>query len=325
MRAITHGLLVLVLVLGAGLAACDSDPTTAAGPPARLEVVSGHDQQGTVGQELPQPLVVQVTDETGRPVQGAQVRWSTAAGTLTGAANGISVTDAQGRASARWTLGTEAGTRLAQAEVQGPGLVVGFTARATPGPPVRVSATPADLSTVSAGEVVNVRVIVADAHGNPVPGITVNVTATHGSVDPVWVTDATGFAWLYWTVPTSVGPTGRLEARLTVSTPGVVETAQTRVTVQHGPAAAVVIIPDVQTAAPDQEKVFTAYLADAYGNSFNARGYGGCLVTWSAPPPAALSPRVAIFYPQLAIRSSSSVTVTATCGGATDTAELVIQ
>ena len=58
-----------------------------AGEPATITVMQGDQQSGRVGEALAQPLIVSVTDASGRPVDGATVVFS-----LTDAAPGASIT-----------------------------------------------------------------------------------------------------------------------------------------------------------------------------------------------------------------------------------------
>src|SRR4051812_42168561 len=87
----------------AALAACSSSGTEPPPVPARLDVVSGADQQGFLGQALPAALVVRVSDASGRAVSGAAVQWSANGGTVSAAS---STTDAAGLARIDWTLGS---------------------------------------------------------------------------------------------------------------------------------------------------------------------------------------------------------------------------
>ncbi len=50
------------------------------GAPARVSMVSGHQQRGEPGQTLAHPLVAMVTDAVGNPVNGALVTWTAGAG-----------------------------------------------------------------------------------------------------------------------------------------------------------------------------------------------------------------------------------------------------
>jgi hypothetical protein len=122
MRIRIQPLLMLAVLAGCGSGGTDSDTRTA----AKLEAVSGADQQGTYGQAAPAPLVVLASDADGRPVRGATVRWTAANGTL---ATNSSVTDASGTSSNTWTLATSDGVQIATASVNGAAPVV-FTARA---------------------------------------------------------------------------------------------------------------------------------------------------------------------------------------------------
>ena len=75
-----------------------------------VEILSGEDQWAVAGHALPDPLSVRVTDEAGRPVRGASVRFKAEAGG--GRADpGVTVTDSLGRAAAAWTLGPDPGAQ----------------------------------------------------------------------------------------------------------------------------------------------------------------------------------------------------------------------
>ena len=78
-----------------------------------LEVVSGDQQQAEAGQELAQPLVVKVTREGGDPVPGQilNFRVVSGGGTVFG---GTELTNAQGIAQERWTLGTSGEQKCAR-------------------------------------------------------------------------------------------------------------------------------------------------------------------------------------------------------------------
>lgn len=80
------------------------------GRPASLTIVSGDAQSGVVGQELPQPVVVKVVDANGNAVSGQAVNFRVTDGGGSVFA-GASVTNADGIAQERWTLGTVAGAQ----------------------------------------------------------------------------------------------------------------------------------------------------------------------------------------------------------------------
>ena len=98
-------------LLAAGLAstvlfACGGDDLVlpSEGEPATITIVQGDGLSGRVGELLPAPLIVEVLDGAERPVPGATVVIE-----LTGAAAEPDTlsTDAQGRASAEITRGSE--------------------------------------------------------------------------------------------------------------------------------------------------------------------------------------------------------------------------
>lgn len=76
---------------------------------ASSAVLSGNDQRGLVGTELPDPLVVQVLDATGRPVARQPVNFVVTQGGGS-VYVGMAITDAKGLAREWWTLGPAAGT-----------------------------------------------------------------------------------------------------------------------------------------------------------------------------------------------------------------------
>ena len=81
--------------------------------PAGLAIISGNDQQGTPGAMLPNPLIVEVRDQYGNPLPGAQVTFTVTVGEgkLSGQLTVEHVTtDANGRAQGTLTLGSGPGT-----------------------------------------------------------------------------------------------------------------------------------------------------------------------------------------------------------------------
>jgi len=70
-REIALGTIVSSLVLGS--CGDSTSPDDTPGPAASFVIVSGDQQEDTVGQELPQPLVARISDAAGRAVPGAVV------------------------------------------------------------------------------------------------------------------------------------------------------------------------------------------------------------------------------------------------------------
>src|SRR6185436_3116315 len=72
-------------------------------PPARIVIVSGNNQQGRLGQRLPQPLVIQVLNTINEPAPGLPVQWRVTRGSAT-LDNTSTITGNDGRASTNITL-----------------------------------------------------------------------------------------------------------------------------------------------------------------------------------------------------------------------------
>lgn len=179
----------MALSLSALLAACNGDD----GPrqPATIAGVSSGTVVGTVGELIPDPLEVRVTDNGGSPVGGVVVTFTVAegAGTVTPA---VDTTDNNGNASTRWRLGSGAGTQRVTASVPGVSTAATFTATATAGLPAIVAVNGGDNQTAAAGATVATApsVIVRDRFNNPVNGVTVffSVVAGGGEVSAAGAT-----------------------------------------------------------------------------------------------------------------------------------------
>jgi protocatechuate 3,4-dioxygenase beta subunit len=117
-----------------GLAAASFTITAQAGAPVAVEPVSGGGQSARAGTSLPQPLVVQVVDGVGNPVEGAAVSFASPDGGSLIPSQ--ATTDAQGRAQTAFTTGSAPGPQTVTATVSGL-------------PPLTFSATAVDACTES--------------------------------------------------------------------------------------------------------------------------------------------------------------------------------
>lgn len=125
--------LIFLFVLG-----CQGGNLTlpADGSPGRLRPISGFDQQGRVGTELPQPLVVQVIDAAGRPVPEVALRFQTDVPAARFEPAEVATNDS-GYAAAHVRLGTREGTQTFEAllaDNTGTELRTTFTLLALPHP-----------------------------------------------------------------------------------------------------------------------------------------------------------------------------------------------
>ena len=90
--------------------------------PRSLTKTSGDEQQGPAGSQLDQPLVVEVRDQIGNPLPGAQVTFTVKEGDgklERRFAVVKATTDAGGRAESTLTLGVEPGTNVVEVSVTG--------------------------------------------------------------------------------------------------------------------------------------------------------------------------------------------------------------
>jgi hypothetical protein len=205
--ALATSLLVLVI------AACGGDDLLlpSSGQPARIEIVTGDGQTGTVGQPLGEPLVVRVSDPEDRPVANVAVAFVTPPGaTLT--PNDTVVTGADGTATVFYVLAPASGEQAIEARAQpvvpSPSLTTTFRAIADPEPAVELIAVrgnqqEAEVLTALPDSLV---VKAVDHFGNGVAGVEVTWSPSDGTVSPTVVTTGTdGQAATLWTLGSRPG------------------------------------------------------------------------------------------------------------------------
>jgi hypothetical protein len=211
---VRRGLVLLI----AGVLGCGSDlllPTPpGGGEDVALSKVAGDAQIGTVGEQLPKPLVVQVLTQRDEPAVNRQVEFSLAPDAAAGEVSPeVAVTDEHGNASASWKLGTALGSHTVVARVVG-------SESETQQTEFRAEAKAAAPDTISAASPLSqpgrrrkevgtppaVRVV--DRFGNPVEGVSVawQVIAGQGEVkDPITETGADGSTSAKWTLGSRIG------------------------------------------------------------------------------------------------------------------------
>ena len=218
-RALYLAALSFAITLG-----CSGDLTlpTSSGAGIDLSILDGNGQIGTVGQELPRPLVVGV-ESGGAPVEGHQVAFVLTGDSTAGRLDpDTAVTGSDGRAVAHWVLGPEPGShaveaRLVVSEPAPPPMAV-FEASAVAGEPDTMRATSPVSQPGRIGQPTpeDPTVLVLDRFGNPVGGAEVQweVTDGGGSVSsPQTTTGTDGKAAVTWTLGLSIG-VQRLTARV---------------------------------------------------------------------------------------------------------------
>jgi hypothetical protein len=106
------------LIVTALLAGCSEKTAPEAPQPAAIGTAASLPVNGVAGESLADSVRVRVTDSRGRPVSGVSVAFAVQGGGGA-AAPGTSLTDGDGVARTRWTLGTSAGANVLAATVAG--------------------------------------------------------------------------------------------------------------------------------------------------------------------------------------------------------------
>jgi hypothetical protein len=202
---------VMLVLLGCG---ADLTLPGSTAPGLAVAVVGGDGQVGTVGQELPDPVVVEVKTDGGQAMPGRRVAFVAAQGAGAGFEPDTAITNAQGQAEARWVLGTAVGVYTAEARVVPDG------ESALPTAPLQATADPDDPDTVRAtgptiqpgqrGEPLPepLAVLTVDRFGNPVAGAEVRWETTSGNGElsaETTVTGSDGTTSVIWTLGNRVG------------------------------------------------------------------------------------------------------------------------
>lgn len=188
-----------VLVLVVGLACGSGEPSS----PRFLAEVFGDSQHVTVATSSA-PLQVQVVDQEGAPVEGAEVSWNLLGGPGSLSANQV-ISDATGLAQVVFTAGTVSGTRQIQAKLGASSVTFDLTIVA--GAPVVLVQGGLLATEVNAGGFApGLGAIVQDVYNNPVAGARVNFVTTGGTLSQAADTsDAFGGVAVALTAPATPG------------------------------------------------------------------------------------------------------------------------
>jgi 5-hydroxyisourate hydrolase-like protein (transthyretin family) len=168
----------------------------AAGAATSMRVHAGDAQSAVVGSALPKAVVVLVLDSLGNPVAGTTVRATASAGEL---GDSLATTDADGRATLKWTLGAKAGTQRLELRMAPGAKPVVATAKARPGSAAAVALAAQKSGTAGAQRVT---AQVSDQYGNAVRNAQLIFTAAAGKLSRLRVaSDSLGRAVVTWTPP----------------------------------------------------------------------------------------------------------------------------
>jgi adhesin/invasin len=268
------------------------------GPPqaTTLTLGSGGGQTGAPGRELPQPIVVVVTDDDERPIADVPVSFSVSQGGGS-VSEGTVQSDIEGRALVGWTLGPDPGTQSVQAAASASsgsplgGSPLSVSAEAVRPPPVRLVLQSPPSDTVHNGVQFQRQPIVEvlDEDDQPVPQVQVTVTIADGGGTLSGTTgvssDATGRAT--YTDLALVGSRGARTLRFSVADPAL-EVASGPVVLEAGGAAAIAGVAPLDYQATVNSPVSPApsvVVRDATGNPVP-----GVAVTFTADRDASVSP-----------------------------------
>ena len=178
-RARRFALAAFAVLLSAVSVQCGGEKIGPRPPAAVIEKAGGDGQVATVNEQLPDPLVVVVTDAVGDPVEGVSVQWD--ADGVGGVSPGVVQTDADGRAASIRVLGDTPGQQTTTASVSGlQGSPVTFTATATDGltPTLAITMQPSLAAQSGVAFAVQPVVQLKDGAGNDKAKSGVTVTAS---------------------------------------------------------------------------------------------------------------------------------------------------
>jgi Bacterial Ig-like domain (group 1) len=250
--------------------------------PAEIEKFEGDEQVGSAGAPLADSIVVRVLDQSGRVVPGLSIAFNLADGAGGGDVSPDTVlTDSEGLAASRWTLGGGAGAQSVDAKVVGADLSARFNASAGATGAARIQAVSGNEQSAAVGTALEDSLVVEvlDAFGNPVEGISVAWSASTGELSPA--TAVTGTDGLAATRRILGSTAGTQTAEAIV--PGLEGSPVVFThTATPGTAASLVLISGSgQTAQPGSElpDPLVVRLVDAAGNGIPDRAVSWIVAT----------------------------------------------
>jgi hypothetical protein len=206
---------VTILLIGA--LGCASGDLLLPEPPdggenVQLSKLNGDGQEGVVGEQLPDPVSVQVMSPRELPAVGRRVAFviTSATGEVT---PDTAITNSEGTATARWLMGTLPGPYAIKARLVGGDSIsqsLDFTAQAKPAAPDTLSPlTPLTQPGRRGQNALTAPMVrVVDRFGNAVPDVMVawQVTAGAGTTsEPITRTGADGTTTVDWRLGERIG------------------------------------------------------------------------------------------------------------------------
>jgi hypothetical protein len=250
-----------------------------------INVTQGSAQTGTVNTTLPVAVQVNVADAySGQPDAGTMVTFSDGGKGGSFSPSATPTTDANGNASAFYTLPKKAGTYTLTLTLGTSSGSVTTTATATPGAATSIIAYGGSKQTGAAGSNLAKPLIAQalDAYKNGVSGITINFAANQGAVPnpSSAVTNAIGQAPTILQLPTTVAT-----VTVTATATGFKQKPSYTEFSVAGPASSIAVVTGDNQSAPagsQLSQALTVLVADQYGNpvsgnsvTFSDGGAGG--------------------------------------------------
>jgi len=233
------------------LSVVSADIAVTSGAAQTVRIVSGDAQTGAAGAVLAQPLVAEVNDALGNPIDGAKVTWSIVAGS--GSIDSTSVAPpAAGQSAAIWTLGIAAGTQSVRAAYESL-TPVEFSATATPAVPASLAFLTQPVNVTAGDSLPQLRVAVRNGAGVTIPdfngSVTLALTGGTAGAALVGVTSVEAVAGVATFTNLRVNRGG--SAYRVVATQGVLPPAQSDAfDAAAAPAAAIAVLGGGEQSAP---------------------------------------------------------------------------
>jgi hypothetical protein len=247
-----------------------------------IAITSGNAQSTTVKTGFLNPLVVTATSPYGDPVAGGVVTFtgpgSGAGATFSGgpASSATATIDPTGQTAVSVAANTVAGSYAVEATARGASFAAGLSLTNTPGAAAAITTATAGTpqsTTVGYAFAIPLQVLVTDAYGNPVPGVSVTfaapTTGASGSLSAgaVVTTNALGIAAPTFTANTKAGVYSVAASASGVGTPATFSLTNTP------DVASTLLISAPATVTSGVQFSFTVTALDHYGNT--ATGYRG--------------------------------------------------
>jgi hypothetical protein len=234
MRRRNAHLVIPVAVLGLAFGCSDGSSDVLQPEAPQMVILSGQAQSGPPGKQLSNPLVVRVTNQYGKPIQGQVVNFVVRSGGGRVFA-GTALTDAKGRAQEWWTLGSKQGKNVLEARAVNPStgaklVFARFTATAVkPTTVASITLSPSS-ATVAVGKTTKLTATLKDAQGNKLTGLPVSWSSVNSKIAKV---DSSG----------TVTGLAAGSARIVAASGGVRDTAKVTVTAASVTLKQVVLTP----------------------------------------------------------------------------------